>query len=76
LLIALFVAWVTSRTSRLRRLERLVMRLIFLTYAAHAATDNVLISTPACVFFAFVAAVFAEADDPASICLRRTPDVA
>jgi O-antigen ligase len=76
LLIALFVAWITSRTSRLRRLERLVMRLIFLTYAAHAATDNVLISTPACVFFAFVAAVFAEAGDPASICLRRTPDVA
>jgi hypothetical protein len=28
------------------------------------------------VFFAFVAAVFAEAGDPASICLRRTPDVA
>jgi O-antigen ligase len=76
LLIALFVAWVTSHTARLRRLERLVMRLIFLTYAAHAATDNVLISTPACVFFAFVAAVYAEADDTASIRLREMPDVA
>jgi O-antigen ligase len=76
LLIVSFVAWVTSRTSRLRRLERMVMRLIFLTYAAHAATDNVLISTPACVFFAFVAAVYAEADDTACIRLRETPDVA
>ena len=76
LLIALFVAWVISHTGRLRRLECMVMRLIFLTYAAHAATDNVLISTPACVFFAFVAAVYAEADDTASIRLRETPDVA
>jgi hypothetical protein len=29
-------------------------------YAVHAITDNVLISTPACVMFAFVTAVFAR----------------
>jgi len=40
-----------------------VTRLIFLTFAAHAFTDNVLISTPACVFFALLAAVFAEAEE-------------
>ena len=30
------------------------MRLAFMAYAGHAFTDNVLISTPACVMFAFV----------------------
>ncbi len=29
-------------------------------FAAHAFTDNVLISTPACVLFAFATAVFAR----------------
>lgn len=76
LLIAMFVVWVTSRTRRLPRLERFVMRLIFLTYAAHAATDNILISTPACVFFAFVTAVYAESDDTATHRLRKPIDVA
>ena len=61
LLILLFVAWVTFHTSGLRPREKFVMRVIFLAHAAHAATDNVLISTPACVFFAFSAAVFADA---------------
>ena len=65
LLILLFVVWIASHTSRLPRLERTVMRLIFVVYAAHAATDNVLISSPACVFFAFAAAVFAETHDVA-----------
>jgi hypothetical protein len=36
------------------------MRLAFAAYAAHAITDNLLISTPACVMFAFVTAVFAR----------------
>jgi O-antigen ligase len=76
LLIALFVFWAASHTRRLPPLDRLVMRLIFLTYAAHAATDNVLISTPACVFFAFAAAVDAEADETASNRLRAASDVA
>jgi hypothetical protein len=76
LLLVLFVFWTVSHTSRLPRLERLVMRLIFLTYAAHAVTDNVLISTPACVFFTFVASVYAAAEEAARARLRQAPDVA
>jgi O-antigen ligase len=76
LLILLFVLWTVFHTRRLERLERLVMRLIFVAFAAHAVTDNVLISTPACVFFAFAAAVFAEPDETASNRLRVTPHVA
>jgi O-antigen ligase len=76
LLIALFVLWAISHTRRLPTLEQVVMRLVFITFAAHAMTDNVLISTPACVFFAFIAAIYAEADDTASNLLRATPDVA
>jgi O-antigen ligase len=76
LLIALFLLWAVSHTRRLPALEKVVMRLVFITFAAHAMTDNVLISTPACVFFAFIAAIYAEADDVASNCLRTTPDVA
>jgi len=76
LLILLFVLWVTSHTRRLPRMDRLVMRLVFLAYAAHAFTDNVLISSPACVFFAFVAAVFVEAEEAARNRLRETPHVA
>lgn len=59
-LIPLFIVWIVSHTRKLPPLERVTMRLIFLAFAAHAVTDNVLISTPACVFFAFAAAVFAE----------------
>jgi hypothetical protein len=36
------------------------MRLVFIAFAAHAVTDNVLISTPASVLFSFIAAVFAS----------------
>jgi O-antigen ligase len=76
LLIVLFVVWTTIHTRRLPRLERLVMRLILICYSAHAVTDNVLISTPACVFFAFVAAVYAQESEAASIRLREALDVA
>jgi hypothetical protein len=76
LLIVLFVLWAISHTRRLPALEQVVMRLVFVTFAAHAMTDNVLISTPACVFFAFIAAIYAEADDTVSNRLRKTPDVA
>jgi hypothetical protein len=41
------------------------MRLVFVAFAGHAVTDNVLISTPACVLFAFAAAVFARGADEA-----------
>jgi hypothetical protein len=38
----------------------MIMRLVFLAFAAHAYTDNVLIATTGCVFFAFATAVFAD----------------
>jgi len=60
LLIVLFVLWVVRHTRILRRTDRAIMRLVFLAFAAHAYTDNVLISTSACVFFAFAIAVFAR----------------
>lgn len=60
LMIALFVLWVRQRTAPLCPPERRIMRLVFLAFAVHALTDNLLISTPACVFFAFAIAVFAR----------------
>lgn len=76
LLIVFFVLWATRHTRRLPPLERVVTRLIFITFATHAITDNVLISSPACVFFALLAAVFAEADDTAANRLRAASHVA
>ena len=60
LLVVLLVAWVIRHTRVLCRTDKVIMRLVFLAFAAHAYTDNVLISTPACVFFAFATAVFAR----------------
>ncbi|HEY0184062.1 MAG TPA: O-antigen ligase family protein, partial [Rhodopila sp.] len=60
LLIVLFAGWVIVHTRRLRPSDRLITRLAFIAYAGHAFTDNLLISTPACVMFAFVTAVFAR----------------
>ncbi len=71
-LILLFVLWGATRTQRLPPLERFVTRLILLAFAGHAATDNVLISSPACVLFTFLAAVF---DQPERR-LREHADVA
>ena len=62
LLIGLFAAWVLFRSRDLPESDRRIMRLAFIAYAGLAATDNVLISTPACVMFAFTAAVFAGRD--------------
>ena len=62
LLVIMFVAWVHLKTKRLPASERPIMRLVFLAFAGHALTDNVLISTPACVLFAFAAAVFARGE--------------
>lgn len=59
-LLVAFAAWTICHTRRLPRAERHIMRWVFLAFAAHALTDNVLISTPASVFFSFVAAVFAS----------------
>jgi len=60
LLIAMFVLWVMRHTRPLCRTDKVIMRLAFLAFAAHAYTDNVLIATTACVFFAFATAVFAR----------------
>jgi O-antigen ligase len=60
LLVGLFVTWAFVHTRRLAASDRRIMRLVFLALACHAFTDNVLISTPACVLFAFVTAVFAR----------------
>lgn len=60
LLVAAFTLWVIRHTRRLPHAERQIMRLVFIAFAAHAVTDNVLISTPASVLFSFVAAVFAS----------------
>jgi O-antigen ligase len=59
LLVALFALWVVRHTRRLAPSDRAIMRLAFLAFAAHAYTDNVLIATTACVFFAFATGVFA-----------------
>jgi O-antigen ligase len=69
-LIALFLAWVWSHTRRMERRDRFVLRVIFLAHAAHAMTDNVLISTPACVFFGLFAAISAQAE-PVRLPVRR-----
>lgn len=58
LLIALFAAWVIRGTRHIAAAERRIMRLAFVAFAFHAATDNVLISTPACVLMVFATAVF------------------
>ncbi len=60
LLVGLFAAWAFVHTRRLCAADRQIMRLAFIALALHALTDNVLISTPACVMFAFTAAVFAR----------------
>jgi len=62
LLIALFAGWVLVQTRGQRPPDRRIMRLAFAALAGHAFTDNVLISTPACVMFAFATAVFARRD--------------
>jgi O-antigen ligase len=59
--IGLFAGWVIVHTRVLRPSDRRIMRLLFAAFACHAVTDNVLISTPACVVFALATAVFADA---------------
>ncbi len=60
LLIVCFAAWVRRHSACLRPSDRAVIRMVFVAFALHAFTDNVLISTSACVLFTFVAAVFAR----------------
>jgi O-antigen ligase len=67
LLVAAFTLWAIFHTRRLPRAERQIMRLVFIAFAAHAVTDNVLISTPASVLFSFIAAVFASKSAAAAV---------
>ncbi len=60
LLIAAFALWCLRNSAPLPRAERIVIRLVFLAFACHAITDNVLISTSASVLFTFISAVFAR----------------
>ena len=62
LLIVMFAVWVWLRSRALPAAERRIMRLVFLAFAGHAFTDNLLISTPACVLLTFAAAVFSRAE--------------
>ncbi|HVY17030.1 MAG TPA: O-antigen ligase family protein [Rhodopila sp.] len=67
LLVLLFAGWVIRGTRGLGLAERRILRLVYVAFAAHAATDNVLISTPACVLFAFSTAVFNRLPLPDSV---------
>ncbi len=60
LLVLWLFLWVRQHTAPLGRPDRAIMRLVFVAFAVYAFTDNVLISTPACVLFAFASAVFAR----------------
>jgi O-antigen ligase len=71
LLIGLLAGWVIVHTRALRPSDRRIMRLAFLALAGHAFTDNVLISTPACVLFTFATAVFARPKAEHTIRLAR-----
>jgi O-antigen ligase len=71
LLVAAFVLWAVRHTRRLPRAERQIMRLVFIAFAAHAVTDNILISTPASVLFSFVAAV-SVGETTAPVAARRS----
>jgi O-antigen ligase len=74
LLVVLFAGWVLVHTQALPASDRRIMRLVFVAYAGHAFTDNVLISTPACVMFAFVTAVFVRTEPVASTSRIALPD--
>jgi len=60
LLIGLFVLWVVRHTRLFCRTDKVIVRLVFLAFAVHAFTDNLLIATTACVFFTFATGVFAR----------------
>jgi hypothetical protein len=61
LLIGCFVLWGLRGSAALPRDQKLLMALIFVAFACHAYTDNLLISTSACIFFTLLTAVFARA---------------
>jgi len=72
LLVGMLACWMVWRSQGLAFHDKAILRLAFAAFAVHAYTDNVLIATTACVFFAFTIGVFARA--PAA--LRRAPGMA
>ena len=72
LLILAFAVWVWARTRHLPAHDRRIAILAFVALAALAVTDNVLISTPACVFFVFAAALFSSRGGQAASFSART----
>ncbi len=63
-LLAVFIGLWAWRGSRfLPRAQRRLLRLIFIAFALHAATDNVLIATTSSIFFVWVSALFATASN-------------
>jgi O-antigen ligase len=72
LLVLCFAVWAWRHTAGLAATDRAIMRLVFAAFALHAATDNVLISTSACVLFAFISAVFARGSPSVSPEARGT----
>lgn len=74
LLAALFVLWCARNSLPLARSDRVIIRLVFVLFACHAFTDNVLISTSASVLFAFVSAVFARGRLEAEMAARAVSE--
>ena len=62
LLVGMFAGWVWQRSRWLPIADRRIVRLVFVAFAGHAFTDNLLISTPACVLLTFAAAVFCRVE--------------
>ena len=63
LLIGLLVLWTMRGTRRLPPGPRWLMRAVMVAFALHSATDNTLIATTSSVFFIWVSAIFASAED-------------
>ena len=53
---------VLRESAGLEPTDKWLLRLVLVALAVHAVTDNVLISSPACVFFAFLAAALAQGE--------------
>ncbi len=64
LLVGLLAAWVARGSRAMPPGQSWLMRGIFIAFAIHSATDNTLIATTSSVFFIWVSAVFATAQEP------------
>lgn len=66
LLILGFVLWSVRHLRVARGSDRWVMALVMIGFAVHSSTDNTLIATTSSVLFAWIAAIFARADQELS----------